>query len=52
MKTVRSAENGVLSSKFPEKMAKNSDKIALSVKWARNILKSMNLMNEEIQLQK
>ena len=39
---VISVGNGVLSSRCPDKMAKNGGNIAFSIKWARNILKSMN----------
>ena len=39
---VISIGNGVLSSKCPGKMATNGGKMTLSVKWTRNILKSMN----------
>ena len=41
-KIVISVGNGVLSSRCPDKMAKNGGNITLSIKWARNILKSMN----------
>ena len=41
-KVVISVENGVLSSRCLDKMAKNGGNITLSIKWARNILKSMN----------
>ena len=37
--------NGVISLRFPEKMAINGGKITLSVKWARSILKSMIWVN-------
>ena len=41
-KVVLSVGNGVLSSRCPDKIAKNGGNITLSIKWARNILKSMN----------
>ena len=41
-KVVISVGNGVLASRCPEKMSRNGGKINLTVKWARDILKSMN----------
>ena len=41
-KVVISVGNGVLSSRCPDKMARNGGNITLSIKWTRHILKSMN----------
>ena len=41
-KVVIAVGNGVLASKCPDKMSRNGGSIELSIKWARNILKSMN----------
>ena len=41
-KVVISVGNGVLASKCPEMLARNGGSINLSIKWARNIMKSMN----------
>ena len=41
-KVVISVGNGVLVSRYPEKMSRNGEKINLTVKWAMGILKSMN----------
>ena len=41
-KVVISVGNGVLACKCPERLAINGGSITLSIKWAQNLLKSMN----------
>ena len=41
-KAVISIGNGVLAAKSPEKLPKNGGSITLPIKWARNLLKSMD----------
>ena len=42
MAVLIAVRNGVLSARYPEKVAKNGGSITLSTKWAQNVLKLLD----------